>query len=198
MGQYRVIAEYDLKTNDFPREYDGSLCENDLYIKCAKGRIYYLGKGVLQFYCPSVKKFNNIVRLIQDAHKDNLISEIRTYDEEGTFNFNNKHFEALVEYLAPSTYGAGIKPFSVKNLPKSNYKIPKDDLQRFQIIINKYSNPLLIGLVTKEYIASITSKKRPLEKIKADMRLNKMKPKEYIHFIGHWKQYLDFIERKVR
>ena len=35
IGTYRVKSEYDLDTNDFARNPDGSLDQNNTYIKCA-------------------------------------------------------------------------------------------------------------------------------------------------------------------
>ena len=40
IGTYRVMAEYDLQTNDFPRDEEGNIDKSfeDLYIPCSRGK----------------------------------------------------------------------------------------------------------------------------------------------------------------
>lgn len=61
------MAEYDLTTNDFPRDENGTIDSSfdDLYIKCRqKRKIYYVGKGkdkngkmirIMEAYVPKKK-----------------------------------------------------------------------------------------------------------------------------------------------
>ena len=37
----------------------------------------------------------------------------------------------------------------------------------------------------------------PLEDIKAEMKKNCLRSKEYIHFISRWDDYLNFLERRI-
>ncbi len=108
VGQYRVIAEYDKTTNDFPRITEG--CNkgmldpsfDDLFIPCrAKGKIYHVGGSNLQYYCPSLGRGHNIIKNIYleqigsiDKHitiniykdKDGEDKENKTYNYEAIYN----------------------------------------------------------------------------------------------------------------
>ena len=84
--QYRCIAEYDLSTNDFPREPDGSLCESDIYIKCASGvKVWHLGGSTLQAVIPSVGKGRNMIRFIYRDYinSDNTETNTSTIIKDG-------------------------------------------------------------------------------------------------------------------
>ena len=59
VGTYRVKAEYDLVTKDFPRLEDGTLDPDfdDLYIDCAhKIQIKHSGGNILSCYIPNKTK----------------------------------------------------------------------------------------------------------------------------------------------
>lgn len=67
VGTYRIKAEIDRDTNDFPRDQKtNELINNqDIYIKCAnKIRVYYYGSGILEVYIPSIIRGKNIVKKI--------------------------------------------------------------------------------------------------------------------------------------
>ena len=115
---------------------------------------------------------------------------------EVEFKFNAKNIETIAKYLKPSTYGADISPFSTRNLPKSNYQIPEADLKRYKEVVEKKfgEDYLSVHHKTKEYLKKLTTKKNPLENIKKDMKMKCMKPKEYIHYIGKFEEYLKFLE----
>lgn len=64
-AKYRIIAEVDQNTNDFPRDENGSICDSfdDLLFKCKFGnQIYHYGHGVLVGYIPSIKSGNTILK----------------------------------------------------------------------------------------------------------------------------------------
>ncbi|MDF2505916.1 hypothetical protein, partial [Clostridium sp.] len=54
--KYRVVADYNRDTNDYPRNINGVLDDSfdDLHIRCSKGnQIYSYGRGILVAYIPS-------------------------------------------------------------------------------------------------------------------------------------------------
>jgi len=70
---YKVIAEYNQATNDYPRMTEGSHkgeidpSFDDLYIKCKSGnKIYHSGGNVLTGYIPSLGRGHNILKLMYD------------------------------------------------------------------------------------------------------------------------------------
>lgn len=67
VGKYRLKAEIDYDTNDYPRDKKtNELIDNqDIYIKCANNiRVYHYGGRILEVYIPSIGKGRNIVKKI--------------------------------------------------------------------------------------------------------------------------------------
>lgn len=84
-GIYRLRTEVDKRLKSFPREYDGTLADNDIYIDCEKkARIFHYGKGVLEYYIPSIKSGNSIIRTIYRdfINKNNTKTTSNTYEVE--------------------------------------------------------------------------------------------------------------------
>ncbi len=218
-GIYRVKANIDESTNDFPRDADGKLETDDLYIKCFNGnQIYHYGHSILVAYIPSLGRGHNILRAIGDELlkiKDKIpydelysklleegtIREIRENDEEIEFKFHSKNMNLIAKYLKPQTSGAGISPFSTKNLPKSDYTIPVDELREYQEITKGIPKEdiLIISQITRDFISKILPKSKTYKSknIKADMKLKKLKGKEYIHSIGMWDKYLKYLKERL-
>lgn len=67
VGTYRVIADYNQATGDFPRNQDGEIDKSfdDMYIACIEGnQIYSYGKGVLVGYVPSLGRGRNVLKTL--------------------------------------------------------------------------------------------------------------------------------------
>ena len=50
---------------------------------------------------------------------------------------------------------------------------------------------------TNNFIKSLATKKNTYENIKADMKLKGLKGKEYIHSIGEWDNYINYLEKEL-
>ena len=199
-GQYRILCEYDLNTNDFPRKLDGSYEDIDCYISCQnKIRIYYVGNGILQAYIPSIGRAHNILKIINELCSNDIFN-IEETDSEILFCFKYINSDKIIPLLKPKTSGAGISPFSSKNLPRNkDYKIPNEDLQLYkEILANIPENERLsIGIITNNFIKTLATKRNPMENIKADMKLKGLKGKEYIHSIGQWDNYINYLRKEL-
>ena len=57
---------------------------------------------------------------------------------------------------------------------------------------------LEITHVTNKFIKSLATKKNPISNIKADMKLKGLKGKEYIHSIGKWNEYTDYLRKEIK
>lgn len=210
-GIYRLKAHVDESTNDFPRDLNGVIDSDDVYIKCAfNGQIYSYGRGILVAYIPSIGRGHNILKAlgkrlcgfdistIKIDYKplyDALLSEgtiknIMENDEEIEFRFHAKNIDLIAEYLKPLTAGASISPFSIKNLPKL-YKditadIPKEDI-------------ILISQITRRFINDKIAKSKQYrsKNIRSEMRKSMLKGKEFIHYSGFWNQYIEYLKREL-
>lgn len=198
IGKYRLLTEYDLHTNNFAKDLNGTYETGDVYIKCAKGnKITYWGRGILVAYVPSIIRGKNILKAVgerngidlskyqieQDDIKrfdfDNYLKElletkiifdIEESDEELLWKFKNKYTELMAELLGASTYGAKRSPFSPKNLPIAEYDIPDEDLKKYKDVINNLDQSLVIKIshVTKAFYTEYIPKKHK-EYRKVDM-----------------------------
>lgn len=197
VGTYRVLAEYDQLTNDYVRNELGLIDPSfdDLYIPCSGGgRINYVGKGVLQYYTQKLRKGKLILDRIKTEKSEllNLVFDITETDSEFAFSFKANNLYQLERYLRPKTSGARISPFSVKNLPKNRYVIPKSDLSSYQTIISRYytdDNGIMLFRIanhTQSFLKTIP-KYTELQKKYG------LKGKQFIHKIGLWDQYLNYL-----
>ena len=204
--KYRVVAEYDQKTNDFPRDKNGSIDDSfdDMYIRCSNGnRIYSYGRGVLVAYIPSVGRGNNILK----ALNENVAFEIEITDAEILFKFKYKDLDQVATLLKAHNSPKDkegryhyISPYSVRNLPKGKVNIPKDKLHRYTELTSNLgqNNPFMISVISNDFLNSLINKKNTLADIKADMKLKGLKGKDYIYEIGKFDAYLEFIEKRIK
>lgn len=137
--------------------------------------------------------------LYKDKELNKIINTIFESDAEVSFRFHWSLMEQFEKYFKPKTSAANRSPFSSKNLPKSNYEIPEEDQLKYKEVTAKLPKEdiLKVSHMTNDYIKTLTNKKKSLEAIKDNMKLNCMKAKEYIHFIGKWNDYLEYLEKEI-
>lgn len=56
---------------------------------------------------------------------------------------------------------------------------------------------LALSHTTNNFIKTLATKKNPIERIKADMKLKGLKGKEYIHSIGKWDKYIKYLKENI-
>lgn len=199
-GIYRLKVPYNLATKQFNRKFNGTFEDVDIYIDCQYGnQITHYGSSILQAYIPSLIRGHNIIKLINKMDND-LIFDIEETSQEILFKFNYKNANRIIPLLKPKTNGSNISPYSAKNLPKSKYSIPDKDLDSYKEIVKNIPQNEIITLVhiTKSFLQSLTTKKNTLENIKADMAVKGLRGKEYIHCIGQWDKYLDYLRKELK
>ena len=142
---------------------------------------------------------HNIIKTIQQSDPS-LIFDIEETDSEILFKFKYVNSDKIIPLLKPRTSGSQISPFSSKNLPKSNFKIPDDKLTQYKEIVSKIPPEKLLTLsrMTHSYLQTLVTKKNTWENIKSDMRLKCVKGKEYIYLIGKWEEYLKYLENEIK
>ena len=160
VGIYRVKAEYDMGTKDFPRTEDGTLDPDfdDLYIDCANNIKIKHGVGnVLSCYVPTKARGMNILKKIYQEQVSQTLPEEKTSDEkrylenmcrelvekevlvsaevldfEVYFEFKTDIMDYIAKLVGAKTNGSKISPFSSKNLPREPYKIPEKDMKLYK------------------------------------------------------------------
>lgn len=198
---YRLKCPYDKSTNTFARKLDGTFEDIDVYINCQYGnKVFSFGHGILQAYIPSIIRGHNIIKYISEHFGKEIIFDIEESDSEVLFKFKAKYDDNIIPLLKPKTNGANISPFSSRNLPKSEYKIPDEDFNVYKNIVDKIPRERILALthMTVNYIKSLATKNNKYDDIKADMALKGLKGKEYIHSIGKWNDYINYINKHLQ
>lgn len=200
-GVYRLKVPYDKRLNAFPRKLDGTYEDIDVFIDCLnKIQIFHYGHGILEAYIPSLGRGRNIIKAIKEEFHSDIIFNIKETSKEVLFQFKAQDMEKLEKYLKPKTSGANISPFSSKNLPRNKtYKIPNEDLVSYKELVSNLpqNQLLLLGKYATSFLQSLTTKRNTWENIKADMTLKGLKSREYIHNIGKWEEYVEYLERNL-
>lgn len=136
---------------------------------------------------------------IKEQYGENIIFDIEETDKEAFFKFLSKDIKKLQPYLLPLESGCNISPFSTKNLQKSKYIIPCEDLNRYKNLISilPKNDVLKLNIYTNLFIKTLASKKSSINDIKADIRKKGLKNKEYIHSVGYWDNYLSYLQKNI-
>lgn len=99
IGRYRVLANYDLGTNDFPRLKNGLIDPSyeDIYIICKNQcKIYHYGGNVLEAYIPSLQRGRNILKQL---YVNCVNSNLESFYEFSIENNKKFDYEKLYEKL---------------------------------------------------------------------------------------------------
>ena len=198
-GIYRLKVPIDSNTNDYCRKLNGTYEDVDMYIDCQFGnKVFHFGGNILQAYIPSLQRGHNILKKLEEIDKF-LIFDIEETDSEVLFKFKYVNSDIIIPLLKPRTSGACSSPYSVKNLPKSSYTIPNEDLVLYKNTVAKIPPERILTIThsTNNFIKSLATKKNPMENIKSDMRKKCLKGKEYIHSIGKWQEYIQYLRDNI-
>lgn len=136
----------------------------------------------------------------KDLKNNMYLFSIAETDKEIMFRFDLKDLNKFAMYLNPKTSGSNISPFSKKNLPKNKYNIPDEDLIKYKVLIEKLpqNDLILLSKVPKDFLKSIATKESTYEWLKLDMKKKGYKQKEYIHSIGMWDRYIEYIKMRLK
>lgn len=198
-GKYRILVPIDRRTNDFPRNRRGEPDTDDFYIPCRKygkesGQIYHYGQNLLGVLVKGLIRYRRLLKLCEENNI--VISNLREGDDECSFTFSAKDFDFIAEFMGAVTQGKNIRPFSIKNLPKSMYEIPPENIKEYREILDSLENndKLIVSQLTDEFIRKTFGKKSAV-----DIRLHKMsrQKREYIHMMGKWDNYIKFLKERL-
>ena len=214
-GKYRLLCELDQNTNDFPRDDVGNIDDTDVYISCQYGnKIFTYGhidnkRPVwLWAFIPSIGRGHNIIKALNDNNIE-YIDHVEN-DEEVEFKFKASDIEIVADIMKARTSGAGISPFSSRNLPKTKIEIPTDKIERYKEItkdipkcellcISRATNDFLDNIMAKS-LCKGSKKKSATFDVREDMKKMKLsrQSKEYIFIKGYFNEYLEYLQNKLK
>lgn len=201
---YRIMPVIDKSTNDFARDCTGKIDKDNVYIACYYDiKIWHYGGSKLIAYIPSLQRGHNIIKSLKKAGVN--VFDCDDSDEEVIFKFDASDIETVTLFIRPKTSGAGISPFSSKNLPKANVDIPEDKLAKYKSLISKLDSPLAIRGFNTSFLDNVLAKKlRPKGKrkpfdYKSNQKAMKLSHdvKGYIYAKGMFDDYLDYLEKEI-
>ena len=147
---------------------------------------------------PEYKTYEELYKALED---EGTVRSIMENDKEIEFKFHARKLEYVASFLKPATAGSDISPFSTKNLPKCDYPIPEEDLAEYNAILDSMDNKdyLLVSRVTDAFLTNKLQKSKQYRTIdlKKDMKKKCLKTKEYIHSLGEWDKYIEYLKKEI-
>ena len=147
---------------------------------------------------PEYKTYEELYKALED---EGTVRSIMENDKEIEFKFHARKLEYIASFLKPATAGSDISPFSTKNLPKCDYPIPEEDLAEYNAILDSMDNKdyLLVSRVTDAFLTNKLQKSKQYRTIdlKKDMKKKCLKTKEYIHSLGEWDKYIEYLKKEI-
>lgn len=134
-----------------------------------------------------------------DMQGNNIIYDLEITDEEVLFKFKYTDLEKLKEILQPLMTSCNRSPFSVKNLNKSNYKIPEKELKQYSILIEKIpiSKRIKLTHISLKFLSTICKNEKRVEELNMQRKKLGMKPKEFYHYMGKWEDYISYLTEEI-
>lgn len=202
-GKYRVLAEYDIVTNDFPRNDRGYIDESfeDLYIPCKKGVIKHTYKDydtlAICMYDKGLSYIQDVYNKIRKTYP-NIDVELELFGHDGYIYFKSEDIDKIATIVNPRTNGAKIKWHDKRNLPKENYLIPENDIKRLSVITQHLSQIQKMQFMKKcnsEFLDTVSSVRFNAKEI---YKNSKLSTKEFIHSLNMWDKYIEFLKDKIK
>lgn len=198
---YRILPVINNATNDFCRDCNGKIDEDNVYIPCYyNSRIWHYGRSKLIAYIPSLQRGHNVIKTLTKNGVN--VFDCDESDSEVVFKFNASDMEQVASLMKPKTSGAKTSPFSSKNLPKAQVDIPENELARYKSLVSKLDNYIVIKKFNDRFLNEVLAKKlrqkgkRKLFDYRQDMKSLCLTHdvKGYIYKRGLWEDYLKFLE----
>lgn len=211
VGKYRVLTELTTDTNDFVRDDKGEIHPDydELYIPCNRD-----GKIKHTYQEKTLAYFNNkkpiLKRLKKELDDLKINYEVDEIGEDYIVLFNDKDLNKFAKLVGARTAGKKISPFSEKNIPDRiiketkpiyptasiSYSIPKEDKILYYNILGIIKDKKTKNEFKKKALADFikTLKDDEFDTKRAAMQ---MKEQEYIHYIGQWQNYLNYMKEHI-
>ena len=120
---------------------------------------------------------------------------------DGFIYFHAKDIKKIATIVKPKTSGAKIDPFSNKNLPKVDYKIPAKDMAELYSLTEKLSKTETIQFyrkVNSDFIKGIRKLGGKKFNAKEELKKSRLGSREFIHSVGLWERYLTYVKKQLK
>ena len=219
VGTYKVLTELTTDTNDFVRDYDDEIHPDydELYIPCANEGVikHTYSDSILAYITPKVSMFKKYTQLLKEG-KISFTTDDSA--EEFIIYFNDADMHKVAKILGAKTRGRNVPPFDKSNIPdRIILKKEKKEPQEIHII-NTYTIPsrdwtnLYTALApiqgrsekmkfTKETLEEFDKEIAKIKgdgfNVEAERKKANLPQREFIHYLGLWDRYIEFIKLKV-
>lgn len=199
------------------------VCKNNIKIRHGYNNIlscyipsYGRGMNVLRkIFNDKIKPFDKEEHtnefIAKELIDNSVLVDLDILTDEIYFTFKSDLLDYVAEVVGASTYGAKTPPLSPKNLPKERYIIPEPELDKYKAAIDNLPKVTRIlhgkeyemvnGLVIRSLISrfdnNIQKSKGKNFDIDADRKKKCIKGKEYIHSIGMWEEFVDYLKNEI-
>ena len=219
VGTYKVLTELTTDTNDFVRDYDNEIHPeyDELFIPCANDGVikHTYSDSVLAYITPKVSMFKKYKELL----KQNKIS-YTTDDtaEEYIIYFNDADMTKAAKIFGAKTRGKNTPPYDKSNIPNrivvkkekkepeeihviNTYVIPSRDWTNLYNVLapiqGRSEKMKFTKQTLEEFDKEISKIKGPGFNVEQERKKVNLPPREFIHSIGLWDRYIEFLKLKV-
>lgn len=160
-----------------------------------------INKNGLEYIKENIEILDNTL-FSKDIETTEFIKSYIETDEEVTFLIRDKNFDSIVDVIKPLTNGAGISPFSTKNLPKCKSVLTNDQIKEYKGITSVIpkEDKLKVSYINSRFMNDILCKKLHLDMksdVKPEMKRKRMRALDYISNKGLWNEYIIFLQKEV-
>lgn len=206
VGKYRVIARYDYRTQDFPRDHSGEIDESfeDLYIPCSKGNgeIRHTYKpGMLAFYTEKQSTAKSIVKKLSEKKNHPDFDYDDHYDNEAIITFYAKDIDYFAKVFGAKKTGKDIPPFSNTNLPAVEYKLPKEATKEYKELISKIpaaKRDNFAKLIIDDFDCKIEFYKGKKFNFRDKRDKSNLDNLTFIHYVGLWEKFIRYARKRIK
>lgn len=213
VGKYKVLTELTID-GDYVRDDQGNIAPDydELYIPCSyDGKIKHTYTDSILAYFTDKK--STYKKVMEKFEKSEIAYNTDDLGDEFIIYFNDEDMSKVAKIVGAQVKGKKISPFNkvievkkrltpkkekTTNLIKEvSYELPPYDKQLYykalSVIKDKGEKKVVRELATNAIVQSLADKT-----FYSKRDALKMTSQEYIHYIGKWRDYIDYIKEYIK